>query len=152
MHQIDLLFPEWLHVDAAKPTLLGIDNESHRSYPIVDGSTVHDPDDLGRIKRTIQGAKEDTEVFPHLNNYNSTNQVWDPKVGDLLKFPANRTALREQILHFLAAYPFYRGLSLRLRKPERRRDSGLSRLHPRALSGTACAQPAALCSDGGSYR
>ena len=112
VHQIDLLFPEWLHVDASKATLLGIDNESHRSYPIVDRNTVHDPDDLSRIKRTIQLAKEDTEVFPHLNNYNSTNQVWDAGVGDLLKDPANRAALQEQILHFLAAYPFYRGLSL----------------------------------------
>ncbi|HEX4286734.1 MAG TPA: glycosyltransferase [Terracidiphilus sp.] len=112
VHQIDLLFPEWLHVDAAKATLLGIDNESHRSYPIIDRNTVHDPDDLGRIRRTIQLAKEDTEVFPHLNNYNSMNATWDPAVGDLLKDPANRAALRQQILRFLAAFPAYRGLSL----------------------------------------
>src|SRR5690348_12380549 len=62
VRQIDLLFPEWLHVEASKPVLLGVDNESHRSYPIVDGKTVHDPDDLGRIKREIQKDKEDTEV------------------------------------------------------------------------------------------
>ncbi|HEX3891957.1 MAG TPA: glycosyltransferase [Terracidiphilus sp.] len=112
VHQIDLLFPEWMHVDGSKPTLMGIDNESHRSYPIIDGNTVHDPDDLGRIKRTIQLAKEDTEVFPHVNNYNSTSLVWDAGVGDLLKDPANRAALRDQILRFLSAYPSYRGLSL----------------------------------------
>jgi len=60
VHQIDMLFPEWLHVDAAHPTLLGIHNDSHREYPIVDGNTVHDPDDLDRIKHVIQDSKEDT--------------------------------------------------------------------------------------------
>src|ERR1700740_909594 len=71
VHDIDLLFPEWLHVYSAHPTLMAIDNESHRSYPVVNGPSVHDPDDLGRIKRTIQQAREDTEIFPHVNNYNA---------------------------------------------------------------------------------
>jgi cellulose synthase/poly-beta-1,6-N-acetylglucosamine synthase-like glycosyltransferase/peptidoglycan/xylan/chitin deacetylase (PgdA/CDA1 family)/spore germination protein YaaH len=112
VHQIDMLFPEWLHVDSSKPALLAIDNESHRAYPVLDGNTVHDPDDLGRIKRTIQLAREDTEIFPHVNNYNSNTQDWDAKVGDLLKDAGNRAALRQQILRFLAAFPAYRGLSL----------------------------------------
>ena len=112
VHDIDLLFPEWLHVDSAHPTLMAIDKESHRYYPVVSGASVHDPDDLGRIKRTIQLAKEDTEIFPHLNNYNSSNQTWDADVGKLLADEVNRAALREQIVRFLTAYPAYRGLSL----------------------------------------
>src|SRR6202789_1056516 len=112
VHQIDMLFPEWLHVDSSKPRLLAIDNESHRAYPVLDGATVHDPDDLGRIKRTIQLAREDTEILPHVNNYNSNTQDWDTKVGQLLMDAANRAALRQQILRFLAAFPSYRGLSL----------------------------------------
>src|SRR5580692_8838270 len=71
IHQIDMLFPEWLHVQASGPALLAVDNESHRTYPVIDRNTVHDPDDLDRIKKTIQLAKEDTEVFPHVNNYNA---------------------------------------------------------------------------------
>src|ERR1700691_2041765 len=67
VHQLDLLFPEWLHVDAPQPTLLAVNNDSHREYPVIDGATVHDPDDLNRIKRVIQAAKEDTEILPHLN-------------------------------------------------------------------------------------
>ncbi|MGA9672221.1 MAG: glycosyltransferase [Terracidiphilus sp.] len=112
VHQIDMLFPEWLHVDSTKPTLLGIHNDSHREYPIVDNATVHDPDDGDRIKLVIQAAKEDTEVFPHLNNYNANTQNWDAGVGNLLKDPGNRAVLRSQILRFFKAYPFYRGLSL----------------------------------------
>ena len=77
VHQIDMLFPEWLHVDAPQPTLLGVNNDSHREYPIIDSATVHDPDDGNRIKRVIQAAKEDTEIFPHLNNFNTNTQNWD---------------------------------------------------------------------------
>jgi peptidoglycan-N-acetylglucosamine deacetylase len=112
VHQIDLLFPEWLHVDAPQPTLLAINNDSHREYPVIDGATVHDPDDLGRIKRVIQETKEDTEIFPHLNNFNANTQTWDSDVGGLLKDQNKRTALRLQIIRFLSAFPAYRGLSL----------------------------------------
>lgn len=112
VRQIDLLFPEWLHVASSAPTLLGVDNESHRYYPIIDRNTIHDPDDLGRIKRTIQLAKEDTEIFPHLNNYNASNQTWDANVGVLLSDEGNRATLRQQILRFLAAFPAYHGISL----------------------------------------
>jgi cellulose synthase/poly-beta-1,6-N-acetylglucosamine synthase-like glycosyltransferase/peptidoglycan/xylan/chitin deacetylase (PgdA/CDA1 family)/spore germination protein YaaH len=112
VHQIDMLFPEWLHVYSTQPTLLGINNDSHRSFPIINGNTVIDPDDMDRIKRVIQTEREDTEVFPHLNNFNSSTQTWDSNVGIMLADAGKREALRKQILRFFAAYPFYRGLSL----------------------------------------
>jgi cellulose synthase/poly-beta-1,6-N-acetylglucosamine synthase-like glycosyltransferase/peptidoglycan/xylan/chitin deacetylase (PgdA/CDA1 family)/spore germination protein YaaH len=112
VHQIDLLFPEWLHVDAPEPTLMGINNNSHREFPIVEGNTVHDPDEMDRIKLVIQASKEDTEIFPHLNNFNPNTQNWEPEFGDVLKDPGKRAVLREQIIRFFTAYPIYRGLSL----------------------------------------
>ncbi len=112
IHQIDMLFPEWLHVDGSEPVLKIFDNETHQTYPVVSGQTVHDPDDLGRIKRAIADAHEDTEIFPHLNNYDSSAQSWDAKVGDLLGDDDNRASLRKQIVQFLTAYPAYHGLSL----------------------------------------
>ncbi|HVU46531.1 MAG TPA: glycosyltransferase [Terracidiphilus sp.] len=112
VHQIDLLFPEWLHVDAPNPTLLAVQNDTHREYPVVSGNVVHDPDEMNRIKRVIQDAKEDTEIFPHLNNFNSATQAWEPEAGDMLKNEDNRAALIAQIMRFLSAMPAYRGLSL----------------------------------------
>jgi cellulose synthase/poly-beta-1,6-N-acetylglucosamine synthase-like glycosyltransferase/peptidoglycan/xylan/chitin deacetylase (PgdA/CDA1 family)/spore germination protein YaaH len=112
VHQIDLLFPEWLHVDSSQATVLAIQNDSHREYPVVDGANIHDPDDLNRIKRVIQAAKEDTEIFPHLNNFNANTQSWDGNVGELLKDPNKRAALRQQLMRFFSAYPAYSGLSL----------------------------------------
>src|SRR5271166_1741071 len=112
VHQIDLLFPEWLHVDAPQSTLLAINNNSHREYPVIEGATVHDPDDMDRIKQVIQAAKEDTEIFPHLNNFNSNTQNWDSTFGEVLKDPVKRADLRRQIIRFFTAYPVYHGLSL----------------------------------------
>jgi cellulose synthase/poly-beta-1,6-N-acetylglucosamine synthase-like glycosyltransferase/peptidoglycan/xylan/chitin deacetylase (PgdA/CDA1 family)/spore germination protein YaaH len=112
IHQIDLLFPQWLHAVSPQGTLVGNNPDTHRDFAIVDASGVHDPDDGDKVKHVIQAAKEDTEVYPHLNNFNSATQSWDPGMGGLLKDPGKRAALRSQIVRFFTAYPVYRGLSL----------------------------------------
>ena len=112
IHQIDLLFPQWLHVDAPNTTLFGMSSDNVREFPIVDGTQVHDPDEGNKVKRVIQAAREDTEVFPHLNNYNPRTKQWDPAYGAVLADDGNRQALVEQIVRLLMAYPVYRGLSL----------------------------------------
>ncbi|MGC9158321.1 MAG: glycosyltransferase [Terracidiphilus sp.] len=114
IHQIDLLFPEWLHVDATPGTLMGIDQDSHREYPIVNGTAVLDPDGYNKVKRVIQEAKEDTEIFPVLNNFNPNTQDWDTGVGAMLANSGQRAALVGQIVRFLAAFHSYRGISLDL--------------------------------------
>jgi peptidoglycan-N-acetylglucosamine deacetylase len=111
VHQIDLLFPEWLHVNAPDPTLLSIGADA-REYRVLDGKTVHDPDDLNKIKRVIQEAREDTEVFPHINNYNPNTQNWDPAIGTLMQDAHKRAILRRELVQFFAALPAYHGLSL----------------------------------------
>src|SRR5208282_4511791 len=95
VHQIDLLFPQWLHVNAPSPTLMAMSGDNIREYPVIDGGVVHDPDDGARVRRVIQAAREDTEIFPQLNNYNPHTQDWDSAVGDLLKSHASRDALRQ---------------------------------------------------------
>jgi cellulose synthase/poly-beta-1,6-N-acetylglucosamine synthase-like glycosyltransferase/peptidoglycan/xylan/chitin deacetylase (PgdA/CDA1 family)/spore germination protein YaaH len=112
VHQIDLLFPQWFHATAPTGMLMAVNNDTHREYPVVDSATVHDPDDGDKVKRVIQAAKVDTEIFPHLNNYNTSSQSWDAGFGAVLKDPAKRVALRRQIVRFFAAYPAYSGLSL----------------------------------------
>ncbi len=114
VHQIDMLFPQWLHVDAARGTLMAMSSDNIREYPVVDGATVHDPDELNKVKRVIQATREETEIFPHLNNYNSHTQGWDAAVGTLLADVNKRAALRGQIMRFLIAFPAYHGLSLDL--------------------------------------
>ncbi|HEY3625544.1 MAG TPA: glycosyltransferase [Terracidiphilus sp.] len=113
VHQIDMLFPQWLHVDIPQNTLTAMSSDNTlREYPVIDGNTVHDPDDLNKIKRVIQATKEDTEIFPHLNNYNSRTGLWDPDIGKILADDGRRAHLRDQIVRFFTALPVYRGLSL----------------------------------------
>ena len=104
VHQIDILFPEWLHVTAPAGLLMATNSDNNREYPVVDRSAVHDPDELNKIKRVIQAAKEDTEVFPHLNNFNPRTQSWDAGMGTLLADSGKRVALCQQIVTFLTAF------------------------------------------------
>jgi cellulose synthase/poly-beta-1,6-N-acetylglucosamine synthase-like glycosyltransferase/peptidoglycan/xylan/chitin deacetylase (PgdA/CDA1 family)/spore germination protein YaaH len=113
VHQIDMLYPAWLHVYAPNGTLLGTTQEG-REFPIFDGNAIRDPDEQNKIKRVIQAAKEDTEIFPLLQNFNPHTQGFDAGMGDVLKDDDRRLALRQQIVRFLAQYPVYRGISLDL--------------------------------------
>ncbi len=113
VHQIDLLFPQWLHVDLPAGRLMARSGDNTlREFPVVDGNTVHDPDDLNKIKNVIQQTKEDTEIFPQLNNYNAKTGVWDAEIGKLLADDGQRAHLRDQIVRFFTALPVYRGLAL----------------------------------------
>ena len=112
VRQIDMLFPQWLHVDSPQGTLMMMSGDNLRELPVIQGNTIHDPDDLGKVKHVIQAARADTEIFPALNNHNPHTQDWDTGVGDVLQDPDKANAFLQQIMRFLIAYPVYRGLSL----------------------------------------
>jgi cellulose synthase/poly-beta-1,6-N-acetylglucosamine synthase-like glycosyltransferase/peptidoglycan/xylan/chitin deacetylase (PgdA/CDA1 family)/spore germination protein YaaH len=118
IHQIDLLFPGWLHVNAPDGVLLAMSADNHQEYPVLEGATVHDPDGLNKVKRVIQAAREDTEIFPLLNNFNPGKQSFDSDFGKVLNDADKRTALCQQIVRFLTAFRgpkgewSYSGLSL----------------------------------------
>ena len=142
VHQIDMLFPQWLHVDSPEGTLMMMSSDNQREYPVVQGATVHDPDDLNKVKQVIQNAHTDTEIFPALNNYNPHTQDWDTGVGDVLRDAAKSAAFLRQIMRFLTAYPAYRGLSLDIESIPEEDDAAYlsfiqslySQMHPRNLT------------------
>jgi peptidoglycan-N-acetylglucosamine deacetylase len=111
VRQIDMLFPQWLHVDSPQGTLMMMSGDNLREYPVIQGNTIHDPDDLGKVKHVIQENRADTEIFPNLNNFNPHTQDWDTGVGDVLQDPDKANSFLQQIMRFLIAYPAYRGLS-----------------------------------------
>jgi cellulose synthase/poly-beta-1,6-N-acetylglucosamine synthase-like glycosyltransferase/spore germination protein YaaH/peptidoglycan/xylan/chitin deacetylase (PgdA/CDA1 family) len=111
VHQIDLLFPQWLHVDSPQGSLMMMTSDNLRETPAIEGATVHDPDDGNKVKHVIQVAHTDTEIFPALNNFNPHTQQWDTGVGEVLRDPRKSAAFLDQVMRFLAAYPVYRGLS-----------------------------------------
>jgi cellulose synthase/poly-beta-1,6-N-acetylglucosamine synthase-like glycosyltransferase/peptidoglycan/xylan/chitin deacetylase (PgdA/CDA1 family)/spore germination protein YaaH len=109
--QIDLLFPEWLHVVTPDGGLTAytIDN---RPFPVVDRGSVHGVDRENKVARTIETTRVDTEVFPLVNNYDPIKNGFQPSVGDFLSNETSRANFIAQIDKFLAANPSYRGLSV----------------------------------------
>jgi cellulose synthase/poly-beta-1,6-N-acetylglucosamine synthase-like glycosyltransferase/peptidoglycan/xylan/chitin deacetylase (PgdA/CDA1 family)/spore germination protein YaaH len=115
IHQIDMLFPDWLHVTSADGKL----KASTALYPVhiydvVDAAGVHGIDPGNKVRRVIEASKEDTEVFPMLNDYNILTDKWGESVGDLLKNRQATENLRQQIDAFLAGSPQYHGIALDL--------------------------------------
>ena len=111
IRQIDLLFPEWLHMVSPDGTLSYLSVDNH-AYPLIDQGGVHPVDAENKVRRTITTARVDTEVFPLVNNYDPVQQNFLPAVGDFLKNAEARTRFREQLDRFLAANPDYHGISM----------------------------------------
>ena len=109
--QIDLLFPEWLHVVSPEGNLTAytLDN---RAYAVVDPAGVHEIDREQKVRRVIADARVDTEIFPLVNNYDPKKGAFLPSIGDFLQDEAARANFVGQMDRLLAANPDYRGLSL----------------------------------------
>ena len=111
IRQIDLLFPEWLHMVSPDGTLSYFSIDNH-AYPLVDQGGVHPVDAENKVRRTITAARVDTEVFPLVNNYDPVAQNFLPTIGNFLKNPDARANFLQQLDRFLAANPDYHGLSM----------------------------------------
>jgi cellulose synthase/poly-beta-1,6-N-acetylglucosamine synthase-like glycosyltransferase/peptidoglycan/xylan/chitin deacetylase (PgdA/CDA1 family)/spore germination protein YaaH len=114
IRQIDLLFPEWIHVvtpDGAL-TSYSLDN---RAFNVVDAKGVHAVDHEQRVAHAIANSGADAtpaEIFPLVNNYDQIKNGWQSSIGDFLANPGSRANFVRQIDRFLAGNPSYRGISL----------------------------------------
>jgi cellulose synthase/poly-beta-1,6-N-acetylglucosamine synthase-like glycosyltransferase/spore germination protein YaaH/peptidoglycan/xylan/chitin deacetylase (PgdA/CDA1 family) len=105
--QIDLLYPDWLHVLSADGRLQGVDDQTNKFFDVVQGSAVRPVDD--RVMPFLKAEDTSMEVFPMVNNFDGTQ--W---VGDVIHFlndPDARALFRRQALQFLSSGR-YRGLMI----------------------------------------
>ena len=112
IHQIDLLFPDWIHIISADgtPTAFTMDN---RPYAVVDDNGVHNVDQEGKVMRTITEAKEDTDILPMVNNFNPLTGEFSSKVAEQFLINSRaRSSFVVLMMAFLSANPRYRGLSM----------------------------------------
>ncbi len=109
--QVDLLFPEWLHVITpdGKVKVYASDNTP---YPLIDHGTVHQVDREAKVARTVAASHVNLDIFPLINNYDPRKGMWIPEIGNFLSNEALRTGFIQQIDKFFAANPSYRGLTL----------------------------------------
>ena len=101
--QIDLLFPEWLHVLTPDGHLQGFDYLTH-PFTVVENGTVHSTDD--RVMPFLRAEKADVEVFPLINNFDPVRKTWDASIAEFLDNPEARQNFRSQLLLFLKSDNF----------------------------------------------
>ena len=65
IHQIDMLFPDWLHVISADGNLVGATPLFPvHFYSVVDGGGVHGVDPENRVKTTSRQRRKTPKSFP----------------------------------------------------------------------------------------
>ena len=106
--QIDLLFPEWLHVLTADGRLQGVD-VGNKIFPVLSGGAVRPVDD--KVMPFLKAENADLEVFPLVNNFEPVRNLWMQEVAGMFNRPAARAAFRAEVTAFLAS-DRYRGLTV----------------------------------------
>ncbi len=104
-HQIDILYPDWLHVLTADGRIQGVDDQTNQYFDVVQGNTVLPVDD--RVMPFLRTEDPAMEVFPMVNNSDGANWIGD--IVGFLNDPSARELFRQQTAQFLAS-GHYRGL------------------------------------------
>jgi cellulose synthase/poly-beta-1,6-N-acetylglucosamine synthase-like glycosyltransferase/peptidoglycan/xylan/chitin deacetylase (PgdA/CDA1 family) len=119
--QIDLLFPEWMHVLTADGRLQAV-TELNTLYNMMDDKGKPRPVDE-RVMPFLKGEKAQTEVLPLVNNFDPISNEWQPDVtAKFLADPAARQRFRSELMRFLATDQ-YKGITLDIEAfPETSRD------------------------------
>src|ERR1700687_603169 len=98
--QIDLLFPEWMHVLTADGKLQAV-TELNTLYDVMDSKGKPRPVDE-RVMAFLKGEKAVTEVLPLVNNFDPLRNEWQPDVtAKFLADPAARKRFRTELMNFL---------------------------------------------------
>ena len=119
--QIDLLFPEWMHVLTADGRLQSV-TEFNALYDVIDEKgKPRSVDD--KVMSFLKGEKAQTEVFPLVNNFDPVDNEWSPDLtAKFMADPTARQRFRNELMNFLASDQ-YKGITLDIEAfPETSRD------------------------------
>jgi peptidoglycan-N-acetylglucosamine deacetylase len=112
VHDIDLLFTDWLHVVTPDGRLTAYTLDNHAFAP-VDATGVHNIDPDHKVEQAIANAHEDTEVFPMVNNFDQLKGDFQSAIVEkLLMSRASQARFEKQVMELLAANPHYHGIAL----------------------------------------
>jgi hypothetical protein len=70
-HQIDLLYPDWLHVLTPDGRLQGVDDQTNKFFDVVQNDHARSVDD--RVMPFLKSENINMEVFPMINNFDGAN-------------------------------------------------------------------------------
>ena len=104
--QIEILYPDLLHVFTPDGHLQGVDDQTNKYFEVVQEDRVLPVDD--RVMPFLKAEAPSTEVFPMVNNSDGTNWV---DISEFLNNPEARAIFRKQAAQFLSS-GLYRGLMI----------------------------------------
>jgi hypothetical protein len=105
--QVDLLYPDWLHVLTSDGHLQGVDDQTNKYFDVVQssanqGSAIHPVDD--KVMPFLKSENTGMEVFPMVNNSDGANWV---DITTFLNDADSRARFREQVAAFLATDKYH---------------------------------------------
>jgi len=99
--QIDLLYPDWLHVLTPDGHLQGVEDQTNKFFDVVQNNRVRPVDD--RVMPFLKTDDAAMEVFPMVNNFDGSEWV---DIADFLNDAEARGRFRKQLAMFLATDRF----------------------------------------------
>jgi cellulose synthase/poly-beta-1,6-N-acetylglucosamine synthase-like glycosyltransferase/spore germination protein YaaH/peptidoglycan/xylan/chitin deacetylase (PgdA/CDA1 family) len=96
VHQIDLLYTDWLHVTTPDGRLQAVDSQTNAYYDVVQGSTVRPVDE--DVMPFLKSEDPAMEVFPMVNNSNGVGWV---DIASFLNDQEARATFLRQVDAFL---------------------------------------------------
>ncbi len=108
IHQIDFVFPEWLHVLGADGHLQAV-NENNTLYTVIDHGHAADIDP--KLMPMIKSTNAPVDVLPMVNNFDPIVNEWRGDIAKMLDSKDAREHFRQEIDIFLAS-DNYKGLTI----------------------------------------
>jgi len=109
VHQIDLLYPEWIHVLTPDGHLQAV-TELNTLYDVMDKDGRPRVID-NELMPFLKAENAQTEVLPLVNNFDPIANQWKEDIGPFLNNADSRGRFRQEIAKFLASDK-YRGITL----------------------------------------
>src|ERR1022692_4059368 len=100
--QIDLLYPDWLHVLTPDGHLQAVDDQTNKFFDVVQNNRARSVEE--RVMPFIKAEDSSMEVFPMVNNFNGTD--WVGGIAAFLNDPDARGVFRKQVSLFLSSDRF----------------------------------------------
>src|SRR5579863_5380060 len=116
--QVDLLYPDWLHVLTPDGHLQGVDDQTNKYFDVIQGASVHPVDD--KVMPFLKSENTGMEVFPMVNNSDGVNWV---DITSFLNDSGGRAHFRQQVATFLATDK-YHGLMIDFEEIEPKAQPG----------------------------
>ncbi len=100
--QVDLLYPDWLHVLTPDGRLQGVDDQTNKYFDVIQGSNIHPVDD--KVMPFLKSENTGMEVFPMVNNSDGVNWI---DITSFLNDESARALFRQQVAAFLAGDKYH---------------------------------------------